>query len=253
VLLLRGPSVHLIVHLVLALLLLAQPAAPQPESTFFDRLAEAALAQLGHRVWYDPAYYRIPYPNGDVPDSIGVCTDVIVRAYRNVGVDLQKLVHEDIVSSPRSYGITRADASIDHRRVPNLMKFFKRQDAALAVSDSTDSYRAGDIVAWQLAPGLTHIGIVVWKPDSLAKTPMVVHNIGRNWRGPDLEDCLFNWPVIGHYRYAGDRNKQLRVVRDTIRIVGDSVMSLSESNQQRRLHGNNETEGWRQGTGFLSA
>jgi uncharacterized protein len=190
-----------VVHLALVVLLLAQPAAPRPESTFLDRLAEAALAQLEHRVWYDPSYYRLTYPNGDVPDSIGVCTDVIIRAYRGVGVDLQKLVHEDIVDNPRSYGITRADANIDHRRVPNLMRFFKRRGAALPVSTSAGEYQPGDVVAWQLAPGLTHIGMVVWKPDSNAKTPLVVHNIGRNQRGPDLEDCLFNWPVIGHYRF----------------------------------------------------
>ena len=194
-------------HLALALLLLAQPAVLQAESTFSDRLAAAALAQLEHRVWYNPSYYRIPYPNGDVPDSIGVCTDVIIRAYRRVGGDLQRLVHEDIVSSPRSYGITRPDASIDHRRVPNLVRFFRRKGAALTVSNSAKDYHPGDIVAWQLAPGLTHIGIVVWESDSLAKTPMVVHNIGRNMRGPDLEDCLFNWPVIGHYRYDGGRRR----------------------------------------------
>lgn len=201
------PLVHSAVPLLLVLALLAQPGKPQAESTFSDRLAAAALAQLEHRVWYDPAYYRIPYPNGDVPDSIGVCTDVIIRAYRRTGVDLQRLVHEDVVSSPRSYGISRADASIDHRRVPNLMRFFKRRGAALPVSDSAESYRAGDVVAWRLAPGLTHIGVVVWKSDSLAKAPMVVHNIGRYGRGPDLEDCLFNWPVIGHYRYDGGPHK----------------------------------------------
>jgi len=205
ILLTRRPSVHLVVHLALVLLLLAQPAAPQAESTFSDRLAAAALAQLEHRVWYDPSYYHIPYPNGDVADTIGVCTDVIIRAYRRVGLDLQKLLHEDIVANPRSYGISRADASVDHRRVPNLTRFFRRQDAALAVSSSAADYRAGDIVAWQLAPGLTHIGMVVWKSESTATNPMVVHNIGRNMRGPDLEDCLFNWPVIGHFRYAGGR------------------------------------------------
>jgi uncharacterized protein len=193
-------------HWALALLLLAQPAAPQAESTFFDRLAEAALAQLEHRVWYDPSYYKLPYPNGDVPDTIGVCTDVIIRAYRRVGIDLQRLVHEDVAGNQRSYGITRADANIDHRRVPNLMRFFKRQGTALALSKSAGDYRAGDVVAWHLAPGLTHIGVVVWKPDSTAKTPLVVHNIGRNQRGPDLEDCLFNWPVIGHYRFDGPHN-----------------------------------------------
>jgi uncharacterized protein YijF (DUF1287 family) len=195
----------LVVHLALVLLLLAQPATPQAESAFSDRLAEAALAQLEHRVWYDPSYYRLPYPNGDVPDSIGVCTDVIIRAYRDVGVDLQKLVHEDIVANPRSYGITRADASIDHRRVPNLMRFFKRRGAALPASTSAGEYQPGDVVAWQLAPGLTHIGIVVWNPDSKAKTPLVVHNIGRDRRGPDLEDCLLNWPIIGRYRFDGTR------------------------------------------------
>jgi len=193
------------VHLVLALLVFAQPAPPPAESTFSDRLAAAAIAQLQHRVWYDPSYYQLPHPNGDVPESIGVCTDVIIRAYRRVGVDLQKLVHDDILSNPRGYGITRADASIDHRRVPNLMRFFKRNGAAIPMSDNAKDYWPGDIVAWQLAPGLTHIGIVVWKPDSNAVAPLVVHNIGRNQRGPDLEDCLFNWPVIGHYRYDGSR------------------------------------------------
>jgi uncharacterized protein YijF (DUF1287 family) len=193
------------VHLTLVLLLLGQPAASPAESTFFDRLAAAAVAQSQHKVTYDPSYYRIPYPNGDVSESIGVCTDVVARAYRRAGVDLQKLVHDDILSSPRSYGITRADASIDHRRVPNLMRFFKRQGAALPVPDSAYDYRPGDVVAWQLAPGLTHIGIVVSNPDSNAVTPLVVHNIGRNGRGPDLEDCLFNWPVIGHYRFDGSR------------------------------------------------
>ncbi len=194
-------------QLALALFLLAQPTRAPAESTFHYRLAAAALAQLEQRVWYDPAYYRMPYPNGDVPESIGVCTDVVIRAYRRVGLDLQKLVHEDIVSSPRSYGITHADANIDHRRVPNLMRYFKRQGVALTLSKSAGDYRAGDIVAWRLAPGLTHIGIVVWKSNSLAKIPLVVHNIGNNMRGPDLEDCLFDWPVIGHYRHDGGRHK----------------------------------------------
>ncbi len=192
-------------HLALVLLLLGQPAAPPAESTFFDRLAAAAVAQSQHKVRYDPSYYRIPYPSGDVSESIGVCTDVIIRAYRRVGVDLQKLVHDDILSSPQSYGINHTDASIDHRRVPNLMRFFRHKGTALPASDSARDYWPGDIVAWRLAPGLTHIGIVVWKPDSNAVAPLVVHNIGRNQRGPDLEDCLFNWPVIGHYRYDGSR------------------------------------------------
>jgi hypothetical protein len=175
------------------------------DSAFFERLAAAAVEQSQHKVRYDPSYFQISYPNGDVPESIGVCTDVVIRAYRRVGLDMQKLVHDDILSSPRSYGITRADASIDHRRVPNLMRFFKRQGAVLPVSGSAGDYHPGDVVAWRLAPGLTHIGVVVWKPDSNAVAPLVVHNIGRNGRGPDLEDCLFNWPVIGHYRYDGSR------------------------------------------------
>jgi len=194
------------VHLALVLLLLSQPSSTPAESTFFNRLVAAAVEQSQHKVRYDPSYYLIPYPNGDVPESIGVCTDVIIRAYRRVGVDMQKLVHDDIMSSPRSYGITRADASIDHRRVPNLMRFFKRQGAALPASDSAGDYHPGDVVAWQLAPGLTHIGIVVPNPDSNAVTPLAVHNIGRNLRGPDIEDCLFNYPVIGHYRFDGHRN-----------------------------------------------
>lgn len=191
-------------QLALVLVLLSQPSAPA-ESTFSDRLAAAAVEQLQHRVWYDPSYYQIPYPNGGVPESIGVCTDVIIRTYRRVGVDLQKLVHDDILSNPQDYGIKSADASIDHRRVPTLVEFFRRNGAALPVSDNAKDYQPGDIVAWRLAPGLTHIGIVVWRPDSNATTPLIVHNIGRNSRGPDLEDCLFAWPVIGHYRFDGHR------------------------------------------------
>jgi uncharacterized protein YijF (DUF1287 family) len=155
-------------------------------------------------VRYDPAYIRIPYPGGDVPDSVGVCTDVVVRAYRKLGIDLQKEVHEDISANfdkypnQKRWGLTKPDRNIDHRRVPNLMKFFERRGTVKKISDSADDYKPGDIVCWELSAGILHIGLVsdVRSPDE--KRYMIVHNIGG---GQVLEDCLFNFKIIGHYQY----------------------------------------------------
>jgi hypothetical protein len=176
-----------------------------------DRFVAAAVERTKHIVRYDPAYIRIPYPGGDVPASTGVCTDEVIRAYRAVGIDLQKEVHEDMTnhisaypkkwtSVSRSTGIS-TDTNIDHRRVPNLMVFFARHGEALPLSANTDDYHPGDLVTWNLGGRITHIGIIVDQRSPQSGRYMIVHNIGQ---GPQMEDVLFNWRIIGHYRYFGE-------------------------------------------------
>jgi len=169
-----------------------------------DAETKAALERTAHVVRYDGSYRSISYPNGDVPDNIGVCTDVVIRSYRKLGIDLQKLVHEDMRSSfddypsRRIWGLDRTDSNIDHRRVPNLQAFFSRHGESLEVSSSADNYLPGDLVTWMLPGNLPHIGIVTDQksPDHL--TPLIVHNIGA---GPRLENILFSYEITGHYRY----------------------------------------------------
>lgn len=172
------------------------------EKGIANRLSDAALERTTHRVTYDGRYRRIDYPGGDVPDDVGVCTDVVIRAYRAVGVDLQKAVHEDMAAAfgayPTTWGLERPDPNIDHRRVPNLQTFFTRQGAALPVSRSGADYRTGDLVTWMLPGNLPHIGVVVDRRSASGERPLIVHNVGR---GPELEDVLFTWPITGHYRY----------------------------------------------------
>jgi len=183
---------------------------PQQDLAGPDRLStefvEAALERTSHRVTYDGSYLRIDYPNGDVPDHVGVCTDVVIRSYRAVGVDLQRLVHEDMVANfgeyPKNWGLTRPDPNIDHRRVPNLRTFFSRQGATLPNSRDPEDYRAGDLVSWMLPGNLPHIGVVVGQRSTDGRRPLIVHNIGA---GPELADGLFAHPITGHYRYAGPR------------------------------------------------
>lgn len=167
-----------------------------------DKLSASALKLTKDNVTYDGRYFSIPYPNGDVPANIGVCTDVVILAYRKLGIDLQKEVHEDMLKNfhlyPKNWGLKRTDTNIDHRRVPNLMTFFSRKGEEKVKSKNAKDYVAGDIVAWRLANGLTHIGIVVNKKSFNGKRNMIVHNIGS---GQVLEDCLFNFKIIGHYRY----------------------------------------------------
>lgn len=171
-------------------------------NTFFDKLCTAALELTEQKVTYDPSYFRINYPNGDVPNDKGVCTDVVIRAYRKVGIDLQKEVHEDMKahfgSYPKNWGLKTTDSNIDHRRVPNLMTYFTRQGAKLNISDKAIDYQAGDIVCWNLGGAITHIGIVVNKKSSDEQRNLIVHNIGY---GQVLEDCLFKFKIIGHYRF----------------------------------------------------
>ncbi len=166
-------------------------------------LSNAAIKLTEQQVTYDRSYFKIDYPNGDVPSGKGVCTDVVIRAYRKLGIDLQKLVHEDMKANfsiyPKNWGLTSTDRNIDHRRVPNLMRFFERHGTVLPKSQNADDYQAGDIVTWNLGGGITHIGIVVDKTSLLGNRPLIVHNIGA---GQVLEDCLFRYTITGHYRYS---------------------------------------------------
>lgn len=163
---------------------------------------ENALEQTAQTTVYDPSYVKLAYPGGDLPIERGVCADVIVRAFRKGGVDLQKEVHEDMARDfaayPQRWGLKAPDTNIDHRRVPNLMTFFKRRGKLRPITESAKDYEPGDVVAWDLGGGLTHIGIVVNRRAGDGERYLVVHNIGA---GARLEDVLFNWRQIGHYRY----------------------------------------------------
>ena len=166
------------------------------------RLAHAAAALAQDAVEYDPSYFSIDYPKGDVPAHKGVCTDVIIRAYRKLGIDLQLLVHEDMkanfASYPKNWGLKRPDSNIDHRRVPNLMHFFKGQKASLKISEKAKDYLPGDIICWNLGGGILHIGIVLAEKNGAGTRPLIMHNIGS---GQVKEDMLFDFKIIGHYRY----------------------------------------------------
>ncbi len=185
------------------LLLASLTAWPQEAASFAQRLSDAAVERTRHEIRYDGAYLRIAYPGGDVPSDTGVCTDVVIRSYRAVGIDLQKEVHEDMKAAfgayPKIWGLSRPDTNIDHRRVPNLARFFERNGKSIAVSSDPAGYLVGDIVTWDLGRGIPHIGIVVDHRSADGRRFMVVHNIGA---GPKLEDVLFGWRVTGHYRYV---------------------------------------------------
>lgn len=179
------------------------PEMPSQASDFFARLSTAAIALTEQQVTYDPGYFAMAYPNGDVPADRGVCTDVVIRAYRVLGIDLQKEVHEDMAAHfaayPKRWGLTRTDTNIDHRRVPNLMTFFGRKGTVLPITGAAADYRPGDIVCWDLGSGITHIGLVVNRRAEGEERPLIVHNIGA---GQVLADGLFAFAIIGHYRYS---------------------------------------------------
>lgn len=186
------------------------PAAEPPLSEgsgFGLLLSEAALSLTHDVVQYDPAYFKIPYPNGDVPSNKGVCTDVVIRAYRKVGIDLQQAVHEDMKRYfslyPKIWGLKKTDTNIDHRRVPNLMVFFSRHGQVKPLSQQPEDYLPGDIVTWVLDGSQTHIGLVVNRKSADGKRYLVVHNIGS---GQVLADCLFDYKMTGHYTYSGNTN-----------------------------------------------
>ncbi len=170
-----------------------------------DLLVNAAIKQTKDHVAYNGAYFKIAYPMGDVPAEYGVCTDVVIRAYRKLGIDLQQLVHEDmrgnfsLYPAKRNWGQTKTDTNIDHRRVPNLQTFFTRHGKKLAVTNKLGDYQTGDLVTWILPGNLPHIGVVTNKLSADGQRRLIVHNIGA---GPKLEDMLFEYPISGHYRYG---------------------------------------------------
>ncbi|MDR1276902.1 MAG: DUF1287 domain-containing protein [Candidatus Accumulibacter sp.] len=158
---------------------------------------------LGER--YDPGYYSIPYPGGDVPNDRGVCTDVVIRAYRHIGIDFQQLIHKDMRNNfsayPKLWRNKSTDTNIDHRRVPNIETFLNRAKASLPVSTRASDYHAGDLVTWRLPGGLPHIGIVSDRLALGSDRPLIIHNIGA---GTAEDDILFAYPVNGHFRYFPD-------------------------------------------------
>jgi len=178
----------------------AAGAAATGQPSRIPLILEGAYRQIGVTRHYDGSYRRIPFPGGDVPVERGVCTDVIIRAYRHAGIDLQHLVHNDISREfqtyPRLWGLARPDPNIDHRRVANLATYFRRRGQALPLSSRPEDYAAGDIVTWRLPSGAAHIGLVT---DRVHKgRPLIVHHLGAGTR---LEDMLFSYEITGHYRY----------------------------------------------------
>jgi len=166
------------------------------------QLLDGAIAQAGVTTSYDPSYVSLDYPGGDVPETKGVCSDVVVRAFRRAGIDLQKEIHEDMKAArsdyPTRWGAIGPDANIDHRRVLNLMAYFRRHGKSLPITYDAADYQPGDIVAWELTTGIDHIGIVtnIWSDSE--DHFRIVHNIGAGTR---VEDVLFEWTIKGHYRF----------------------------------------------------
>ena len=179
---------------------------------FGAKLAEAAKARLNPAIRYDARYVKIGYPWGDVPADTGVCSDVVIRTYRALGVDLQSLLHEDMrrafsaYPSRKIYGLKKADPNIDHRRVVNLEAFFERVGASLPVTNDPGNYLPGDIVTWRLSGSEPHTGVVIDRRDPRTGNPLIVHNLGAGVRA---EDILFLSPPVGHYRFAPDRQSRM--------------------------------------------
>ena len=175
---------------------LPQNAPPQ-----LKQMLDGAIAQAGVTTSYDPSYVALGYPGGDVPEQTGVCSDVVVRAFRKAGIDLQKEIHEDMKAArsdyPTKWGAS-LDSNIDHRRVLNLMAYFRRQGKSLPITYEATDYRPGDIVAWTLTGGFDHIGIVTNMRSDSRERYLIVHNIGAGTR---VEDVLFDWTIKGHYRF----------------------------------------------------
>lgn len=174
---------------------------PDNASPQLKQMLEGAIAQAGVTTGYSPGYVALDYPGGDVPENTGVCSDVVVRAFRKAGTDLQKEVHEDMTAARSAYsnkwGANKPDRNIDHRRVLNLMTYFKRRGKSLPISSSATDYQPGDVVAWELTSGIDHIGIVTNMLSDSEDRYLIVHNIGAGTR---IEDVLFAWTIKGHYR-----------------------------------------------------
>ncbi|CAN5588538.1 DUF1287 domain-containing protein [soil metagenome] len=180
-----------------------KPRISEIKSPEIKKVLESATKQTEITKNYDPNYVVIPYPNGDVPMETGVCSDVVIRAFRASGVDLQKEIHEDMAEKfsvyPKKWNLPKPDANIDHRRVPNLQTFFERKGKALPITDKAENYKPGDVVSWDLnGKGMTHIGIVSNIFNENTGRYSIIHNIGA---GAKMEDVLFDWNITGHYRY----------------------------------------------------
>jgi uncharacterized protein YijF (DUF1287 family) len=183
--------------------LVEKPASDEITSGPIRNILESAREQTKITTGYSQDYYSLPYPAGDVPTEKGACTDVVIRAFRKAGVDLQKEVHEDMVANfstyPQKWGLPKTDTNIDHRRVPNLQTFFTRKGKSLPITINNKDYQPGDVVAWDLdGHGMTHIGIVSNYWNESSSCYLIIHNIGG---GAKAEDRLFDWKIIGHYRY----------------------------------------------------
>jgi hypothetical protein len=183
-----------------------QDSIIEKPNSFALKLSNAAISIIDDKIVYTPSYVAIKYPNGDVPAKTGVCTDVLIRAFRKIGIDLQKEVHEDMKANfskyPTKWGLKKTDTNIDHRRVPNLEVFFERKGEKLKVTQNASDYKTGDLVTWMINGKLPHIGIVTHLKSnpyaSGGKRNLIVHNVGS---GQVLLDCLFNYEIVGHYRY----------------------------------------------------
>lgn len=195
-------------RLLISFILLSYPCFG---GSFEEALSHHAFERTKLDIRYDGSYHSLAYPNGDVPSDIGVCTDVIIRSYRALGIDLQVLVHEDMLQnfaaypSQRIWGLSRTDKNIDHRRVPNLQVFFTRHGKSLAITQQPKDYKTGELITWMLPGNLPHIGIVSDKVSTKSGRPLIVHNIGA---GPSLDDMLFDYPITGHYRYVPHTSNQ---------------------------------------------
>jgi uncharacterized protein YijF (DUF1287 family) len=177
-------------------------ALPANVSPNLKLVLDGAIEQIGKTTSYDPSYQKIEYPNGDVPLETGVCSDVIVRAFRKGGIDLQKDLHEDMKANfsayPTRWGLKGTDPNIDHRRVPNLQTYFSRKGKSLATDGGSETFLPGDVVTWDLGLGTEHVGMVVNVWNKPTQRYLIVHNIGG---GTLMEDVLFAWKITGHYRY----------------------------------------------------
>lgn len=187
-----GINAHLVNHAIAA-----------TKTKKYELLINAARGQIGTTLFYDPNYSKINYPMGDVPRKIGVCTDVIIRAYRDgLGIDLQELIHLDMANNfakyPKIWGLKTTDKNIDHRRVPNIRKFFEHNNAQIPISKNANDYKAGDIITQNIL-GRPHIGIVSDKFNFLKTRPLIIHNVGS---GTQEEDFLFAYEITGHYRFG---------------------------------------------------
>jgi uncharacterized protein YijF (DUF1287 family) len=200
------------VHFLLTLLLFFSCGHKNAEievavnpDTFENRLSVAAISIIDPEVVYTPNYISIKYPNGDVPAKTGVCTDVVIRAYRKLGIDLQKEIHEDMVRNfslypnIKKWRMHKTDTNIDHRRVPNLEVFIGRKGKKLSITENDADYKTGELVTWMISGKYPHIGIVTNKKSPDGKRMMIVHNVGA---GQVLEDCLFRWKIVGHFKYG---------------------------------------------------